>query len=60
LQVLITFIWLIRRVGEPVPAANPNEYMDGPIRFGVIATALWGVVGFWWGWLLPFSWPGQT
>jgi cytochrome c oxidase cbb3-type subunit I len=42
----ITFIWQIRRVGEVVPAANPNEYMDGPVRFGVIATAFWGVVGF--------------
>ncbi|MFN4058036.1 MAG: cytochrome-c oxidase, cbb3-type subunit I [Roseinatronobacter sp.] len=42
----ITLIWLIRRVGEAVPAHNPNEYMDGPIRYGVIATAFWGVVGF--------------
>ncbi len=42
----ITFIWQIRRIGEVVPAANPNEYMDGPVRFGVIATAFWGVVGF--------------
>ncbi len=42
----ITFFWVIRRVGDPVPAANPNEYMDGPVRAGVIATAFWGVIGF--------------
>jgi cytochrome c oxidase cbb3-type subunit I len=55
----VTLIWLIRRVGEPVPAANPNEYMDGPIRFGVIATALWGVVGFLVGVVIAFqlAWP---
>jgi cytochrome c oxidase cbb3-type subunit 1 len=41
----ITFLFTIRRVGEPV-YHNPNEYMDGVIRAGAIATAFWGVVGF--------------
>ena len=27
-------------------AADTNGYMDGPIRYGSIATVLWGVVGF--------------
>jgi cytochrome c oxidase cbb3-type subunit I len=52
----ITFIWQIRRVGEVVPAANPNEYMDGPVRFGVIATAFWGVVGFLVGVVVARNW----
>ncbi len=42
----ITFFWIIRRIGEPVQVASQNEYMDGPVRYGVVATALWGVVGF--------------
>jgi cytochrome c oxidase cbb3-type subunit I len=41
----ITFLFTIRRVGEPV-RHNPNEYMDGVIRAGAIATTFWGVVGF--------------
>ncbi|MCB1397230.1 MAG: cbb3-type cytochrome c oxidase subunit I, partial [Rhodobacteraceae bacterium] len=38
------FLWQIRHMGETVH--NQNEYMDGVVRFGVIATAFWGVVGF--------------
>ena len=26
--------------------ADPSAYMDGPIRYGVIATVFWGVTGF--------------
>jgi cytochrome c oxidase cbb3-type subunit I len=37
--------------------APANEYMDGVVRAGVIATAFWGVVGFLVGWSSPFSWP---
>jgi cytochrome c oxidase cbb3-type subunit 1 len=44
------FVWSIRATpltpridGGPAPATG---YMDGPIRYGVIATAFWGVVGF--------------
>ncbi|MCC5985409.1 MAG: cytochrome-c oxidase, cbb3-type subunit I [Rhodobacteraceae bacterium] len=40
------FLWQIRRIGEPAPVHNPNEYMDGVVRAGVIATAFWGVIGF--------------
>src|SRR5690606_22725298 len=45
LAAAITFLWVLRRVGEyrPVPM---NEYNDGVVRAGAIATALWGVVGF--------------
>ena len=44
------FLWLLRGVGEAkrvaaVPA-HDGGYMDGVIRYGVIATAGWGVVGF--------------
>ncbi|TVR49292.1 MAG: cytochrome-c oxidase, cbb3-type subunit I, partial [Rhodobacteraceae bacterium] len=31
------FVWQIRRVGEPAGAHDPTQYMDGVIRFGVIA-----------------------
>ena len=41
----ITFIYALGNVGE-YKSINPNEYMDGVIRAGVIATAFWGIVGF--------------
>ncbi|KUF12616.1 cytochrome-c oxidase, cbb3-type subunit I [Pseudoponticoccus marisrubri] len=41
------FVWVLRNTDEPAPAPPPqNEYMDGVIRYGVIATAFWGVIGF--------------
>jgi len=41
------FLWTLRRTGEPVAAVDlSGEYMDGPVRAGVILTAFWGVVGF--------------
>ena len=40
------FLWAIRTVGKPKLAGADTGYMDGPIRYGVIATAFWGVVGF--------------
>ena len=41
------FLWQLRRTDEPVAAeVLETEYMDGPVRVGVILTAFWGVVGF--------------
>jgi len=40
----ITFLYVIRSMDRPVVPAT--GYMDDVIRAGVIATALWGVVGF--------------
>ncbi|MFO7856204.1 MAG: cytochrome-c oxidase, cbb3-type subunit I [Paracoccaceae bacterium] len=50
------FLYILRGVGEErlvpagglaaPPAAEPSGYIDDVIRAGVIATALWGVVGF--------------
>ena len=42
------FVLTLQRTGEPVRAAavSPTGYMDGVIRYGVIATVFWGVVGF--------------
>ena len=34
---------------------DPNTYMDGPVRYGVIATAFWGVVGFLVGVVIAFQ-----
>jgi cytochrome c oxidase cbb3-type subunit 1 len=31
---------------EPQAPVDESTYMDGPIRYGVIATVFWGVVGF--------------
>ena len=42
------FLWQVRRLGDdvrPAPALQ-SEYMDGVVRYGVVATAFWGVVGF--------------
>jgi cytochrome c oxidase cbb3-type subunit 1 len=40
------FLWSVRQVGEPKLVASQNEYFDSVVRAGVIATAVWGVVGF--------------
>ncbi|MFV0513609.1 MAG: cytochrome-c oxidase, cbb3-type subunit I, partial [Jhaorihella sp.] len=41
------FIWTLRRTDEPGPPVDVSmQYNDGVVRAGVIATALWGVVGF--------------
>ena len=41
------FIWTLRRTDEPGPRVDTSmQYNDGVVRAGVIATALWGVVGF--------------
>ncbi|MFN4129041.1 MAG: cbb3-type cytochrome c oxidase subunit I, partial [Paracoccaceae bacterium] len=45
LAASITFLVVLRSAGE-VKAVNKNEYMDGVVRAGVIATSFWGVVGF--------------
>jgi len=44
LAAIALFIWTVRRIGDPKQATD--EYQDGVVRAGVIATALWGVVGF--------------
>ncbi|MCV2867649.1 cytochrome-c oxidase, cbb3-type subunit I [Defluviimonas sp. WL0002] len=45
LAAAITFVWVLRRIDTPRPQ-DSNEYLDGVVRAGVIATAFWGVVGF--------------
>ncbi|WP_420857695.1 cytochrome-c oxidase, cbb3-type subunit I [Marivivens marinus] len=39
------FVWTVRTAGDEKGPA-PTGYMDGVVRYGVIATAFWGVVGF--------------
>ncbi len=41
----IAFLWTMRKVGTPISHPQ-DEYLDGVVRAGVIATAFWGVVGF--------------
>jgi cytochrome c oxidase cbb3-type subunit 1 len=50
------FIWTLRQTDEPVSAgALALEYNDGVVRAGVIATAVWGVVGFLVGVIIAFQ-----
>ncbi|SFT36717.1 cytochrome-c oxidase, cbb3-type subunit I [Sedimentitalea nanhaiensis] len=50
------FLYTVRRTEEPAPAAAPqNEYFDSVVRAGVIATAMWGVVGFLVGTFIAFQ-----
>ncbi len=52
----VAFIWVLRNTDEPVePRDLSGEYMDDVIRYGVIATALWGVVGFLAGTFIAFQ-----
>ena len=50
----ITFIYVLRHVGEDAPN-TPNDYEDGVIRAGVIATTFWGIVGFLVGVVIAFQ-----
>ncbi|MFB2549927.1 cytochrome-c oxidase, cbb3-type subunit I [Ensifer soli] len=44
--LLASVVVLLRRENfATVPVADPSAYMDEPIRYGVIATMVWAVVG---------------
>ncbi len=49
------FLWELRRADEPRPRADPSRYLDGPVRAGVIATAIWGIAGFLVGTFIAFQ-----
>ncbi|WP_164660337.1 cytochrome-c oxidase, cbb3-type subunit I [Tropicibacter sp. Alg240-R139] len=50
------FLWTLRHTDEPETYVDySGEYMDGVIRYGVIATAMWGVVGFLVGVIIAFQ-----
>jgi len=49
------FVWTIRNVGAPRAVVDRTAYMDGVVRYGVIATALWGAVGFLMGTWIAFQ-----
>ncbi|RMH45530.1 MAG: cytochrome-c oxidase, cbb3-type subunit I [Alphaproteobacteria bacterium] len=46
LVAAVMFLYTLRHMGEGGAPAPQDEYLDGVIRAGVIATAFWGVVGF--------------
>jgi cytochrome c oxidase cbb3-type subunit I len=54
LAAAATFVWVLRMAEEkrPIPV---NEYNDGVVRAGAVATALWGVVGFLVGTIIAFQ-----
>ena len=54
LAASVTFLWVLRSMGDARPVVA-NEYNDGVIRAGVIATSLWGVVGFLAGTFIAFQ-----
>ncbi len=39
------FVWVLRQSDTPKPAVAMGDYMDGPVRACVIATAFWGMAG---------------
>ena len=50
------FIWTLRKTDEPdILIDHSGDYMDNVIRYGVIATAFWGVVGFLVGTFIAFQ-----
>jgi cytochrome c oxidase cbb3-type subunit 1 len=49
------FIWALRQVDEPARVIDRTQYMDDVVRFGVIATTFWGVVGFLVGVVIAFQ-----
>ena len=60
----VTTIVLLRRVefapaGKVIPPRDTSGYMDDVVRYGVIATIFWGVVGFLVGVLIAaqLAWP---
>ncbi|MEE9314124.1 MAG: cytochrome-c oxidase, cbb3-type subunit I [Rhizobiaceae bacterium] len=60
----VTAIILMRRVeftpaGGSLPEIDTSGYMDGVVRFGVIATLFWGITGFLVGVIIAsqLSWP---
>ena len=58
LVAAVMFIRTLRQTGneQPLPDPHPeNQYMDGVVRAGVIATAFWGVVGFLVGVVIAFQ-----
>lgn len=48
------FVWRVRRAGEPEPEPATG-YNDGVVRAGVVATTLWGIVGFLVGTFIAFQ-----
>ena len=55
LAAIITFIFVLRRTGEPEIPTDQTRYLDGVVRAGVIATAAWGIVGFLVGVIIAFQ-----
>ncbi|GJL89954.1 MAG: cytochrome c oxidase, cbb3-type subunit I [Minwuia thermotolerans] len=43
---LVAIAALLQRLDRPSQEDKENSYADGVVRFGVIATVFWGVVGF--------------
>ena len=52
----VAFIITLRNTDEPVPVSvREQSYFDDVVRYGVIATAFWGVVGFLMGTFIAFQ-----
>ena len=49
------FVWVLRQTDEPRAPVRQNEYQDSVIRYGVVATAFWGVTGFLVGVVIAFQ-----
>ena len=49
------FLYTLRHTDEPATVHPENEYLDGVVRAGVIATGFWGVIGFLVGTFIAFQ-----
>ena len=50
----LAFLWVLKSAGQNKPIPT-DEYMDGVVRAGAIATTFWGVVGFLAGTFIAFQ-----
>ena len=46
LASLASLFWLQKKTSSQLASPDPDHYLDGVVRAGVIATIFWGVVGF--------------
>ncbi|MBI6630339.1 cytochrome-c oxidase, cbb3-type subunit I [Pontibaca salina] len=49
------FLYTLRQTDEPANPQLQDEYLDGVVRAGVVATAFWGVIGFLVGTFIAFQ-----
>ncbi len=49
------FLWVLRFTDEPRAPVGQDQYLDSVVRYGVAATAFWGITGFLVGVVIAFQ-----